>query len=232
MRSIVAVIAAAALVLGLASGASAELYFAGSVGGSLPFNQSLTGENPHSVGYSDFDPTESVVVVGKGGYWLDNFPYLGFEGGASVFFPDIDEQDFYITEDGSQERVRIQAEVDVISAFALLMGRFPIGPVTVYGGGGVAIQHVDYSNMRINGVGVRADDDTIPAVQVEGGVKYYFTPNIALFAEYMFTTGNVDTTFGPPGDPSADVHRTVDIDFDNQFIHGGVEYRFNDPFAK
>jgi opacity protein-like surface antigen len=231
MRSVLFLGVIGILVLGLTAGASAELYFGGGAGGALPFKQDITGENPHNVGYTDFDPSDSVVVVGKGGYWLDSFPYLGFEGNVMVFFPDIDDHDQVRTASTGSVMRRVKAEVDVISAGAVLLGRYPFGNFVPYGGGGVAIQHVDFSKVRINGGDVRADDDTIPAVQAQGGFKYYVTPQIAIFAEYIYTTGDIDTTIGRlSSNPTA--LDTVEIEFDNQFVHGGIEYRFGDPFAK
>jgi opacity protein-like surface antigen len=233
MRSLWVIGAVVILVLGLTAGASAEIYFAGYAGGTIPINQSITGENPHNVSFTDFDPSSSVIVGGKVGYWLEALPYLGVEGNVNLFFPDIDDQDQIRTFETTPLSVsrRVAAEVDVISAGAVVLGRYPLGPFVPYAGGGLALQHVDFSKFRINGLDVRADDDTLPAVQVQGGFKYYVTPNIALFAEYLYTDGHIDTTIGRSGtDPTA--LDTVEIDFDNQYVYGGLEYRFEDPFAE
>lgn len=243
MRSVIFFGTIFVLVLGLVAGASAELYFAGGAGVALPQDQEVNFENPDTFGMSDFDPTESVVVVGKGGYWLDNFPYLGFEGGAMVFFPDLDEQ---IKEQtfGSGRccagRPRISSEVDVISAHAVLLGRIPLfDKLNIYGGGGVAIQHVDLNNFKVNGQDVRADDDTFPAVQAQGGLKFYLNDNIGLYAEFLYTVGDIDTTIGGidttralTGPAAPRNLNTLEIEFENMYIHGGVEYRFSNPFVQ
>ena len=45
MRSLLFIGVIVTLVLGLAAGASAELYFAGYAGGALPFDQEITGNS-------------------------------------------------------------------------------------------------------------------------------------------------------------------------------------------
>jgi hypothetical protein len=235
MRSVLFFGIISVLVLGLVAGASAELFIAGGAGVALPQDQGVTFENPDIFGLSDLEPSDSVVVTGRGGYWLDNFPYIGFEGGAMVFFPDLDEQRVNKTFGSGlccESRPLIFSEVDVISAHAVVLGRFPLFDIIhVYGGGGVAIQHVDFSNFKVNGLDVRADDDTFPAVQAQGGMKVFINENFGLFAEFIYTSGDIDTTIGGDGTDPRDL-ATIELEFDNMFIHGGIEYRFSNPFAK
>lgn len=234
MRSLIVLGAIGILVLGLAAGASAELYVAGSVGGALPGDQEVTVENPDTLGSTDFRPEDSVVVVGKFGYWFDSFPYLGIEGNGMVWFPDLDDQDVG-TLDSSGVAVtqtnRVRAEVDALSFALVLLARYPIGDFVPYAGGGWAIQHIDFSRMTFNGLDVRADDDLFPAVQAQGGLKYYVTPNFGVFVEALYTTKHYDTTIGTNGNNDRDLV-TIEADFDNFFIHGGIEYRFSNPFEQ
>jgi opacity protein-like surface antigen len=237
MRSLLFMGAIGILVLGLAVGVSAEPYAAGYVGGAIPFDQDVVAENPLDAKFSDFEPEDSVVVGAKGGYWFDSFPYLGVEGNVQVWFPDIDDNNITVTRkeppaiSATTTQKRMNAEVDAISMAAVLLGRYPIGNFVPYAGGGIGWTHVDYSKFTVGGVEVRADDDLFPHVQAQGGLKYYFTPNIGLFIEYMYQSKRYDTTIGMDGTDHNDI-QTIEVDFDNQFIQGGVEWRFWDPFAQ
>ena len=113
MRSLLLMGVICALVVGLAAGASAEPFVRGSVGAALPDDQSVVVENPDfdTHGYSDFDPEDSVAIGVAGGYWFDNFPYIGIEGSIQVWFPDIDEQDVTRIGEGNEpdENFRFKA---------------------------------------------------------------------------------------------------------------------------
>lgn len=234
MRWLIALGAIGLLVFGLAAGASAELYIAGSVGVALPGDQEVAVENPDTLGMTDLKPEDSVVVVGKFGYWFDSFPYLGIEGNGMVWFPDMDDQDVGTLAESGQAVTatdRFRAEVDALSFALVILGRVPIGNFVPYAGGGWAIQHVDFSRATLNGLDVRADDDLFPAVQAQGGFKYYITPNVGIYAEALYTSKHFDTTIGWDGSNPRNL-RTIELDFDNFFIHGGVEYRFSNPFEQ
>lgn len=242
MRSLLFMGAIGVLVLGLTVGVSAEPYAAGFVGGAIPSNQDLVAENPLDTSFTDFEPEDSVVFGAKGGYWFDSFPYIGIEGNVQAWFPDIDDQNVVVTKlVGSPSPTvtnrRLNAEVDAISMAVVLLGRYPIehpyGTFVPYGGGGIGWTHVDFSSFTLDGLDVRADDDLFPHVQVQGGLKYYFPnlPELGIFVEYMYQKKRFDTTIGLDGSNLNDI-QTVEIDFENQFIQGGVEWRFWDPFAQ
>ncbi|MDA2916621.1 porin family protein [Nitrospinae bacterium AH_259_B05_G02_I21] len=242
MRSLLFMGAIGILVLGLAVGVSAEPYAAGYVGGALPFDQDTFSENPLDITITDFKPEDSVVFGAKGGYWFDNFPYIGIEGNVQAWFPDIDDQNVVVTKlvgSGSESasNKRFAAEVDAISMAVVLLGRYPIehsiGTFVPYAGGGIGWTHVDFSRAQFDSLDVRADDDLFPHVQVQGGLKYFFPniPNLGLFVEYMYQKKHFDTTIGLDGSDPNDLV-TIEVDFENQFIQGGVEWRFWDPFAQ
>ena len=181
-----------------------------------------------------------MVFGAKGGYWFDSFPYIGIEGNVQAWFPDIDDNNIVVTRGNPPNRGnravatnrRFQAEVDAISMAVVLLGRYPVGNFTPYAGGGIGWTHVDFSRVTFDGLDVRADDDLFPHVQVQGGLKYYLPniPNLGIFVEYMYQSKRFDTTFGMDGNDPNDI-QTVEIDFENQFIQGGLEWRFWDPFA-
>ncbi|MDV2496550.1 MAG: outer membrane beta-barrel protein [bacterium] len=239
MRSLLFMGAIGILVLGLAVGASAEPYVAGYVGVALPFDQDIISENPTDVAITDFEPEDSVVFGARGGYWFDSFPYIGVEANVQAWFPDIDEQNVVVTRSNPPgvgnlavaTNRRFAAEVDAISMAVVLLGRYPFGDFVPYAGGGIGWTHVDFSRAQFDSLDVRADDDLFPHVQVQGGLKYFFTPNLGLFVEYMWQSKRFDTTIGMDGDDPEDI-QTLEIDWDQQFIQGGLEWRFWDPFAQ
>ncbi len=242
MRSILFMGAIGILVLGLAFGASAEPYIAGYAGVALPSDQDIVAENPLDAKFDDFHPEDSVVFGVRGGYWFDSFPYIGVSANVQAWFPDIDDNNVTITRriPGSgppccpteTTQKRINAEVDAISAAALLMGRYPFGNFIPYGGGGIGWTHVDFSRVTVDGLDVRADDDLFPHVEMLAGLEFFFPnyPNLGIFVEYTYKSKRFDTTLGLDGRNLNDI-QTVEIDFDNQFITGGIVWRFWDPFA-
>ena len=236
MRSLLFMGAIGILVLGLAVGVSAEPYVAGYVGVALPFDQDTTSENPVDIAITDFKPEDSVVFGARGGYWFDNFPYIGVEANVQAWFPDIDEQNVVVTKlagspTPNASDKRFAAEVDAISMAVVLLGRYPFGDFVPYAGGGIGWTHVDFSSVQFDSLDVRADDDLFPHIQVQGGLKYFFTPNLGLFVEYMWQKKHFDTTIGLDGSDPNDLV-TIEVDFENQFIQGGLEWRFWDPFAQ
>jgi opacity protein-like surface antigen len=171
-----------------------------------------------------------VAIGAAGGYWFDNFPYLGIEGSIQWWQPDIDEQDNVRTDVSSTTR-SFKAEVDALSFGLIGLVRYPFGPFVPYGGGGMTVTHLAFNDVQINQQDVRADDDLFPTVTVKAGLTWYVTPNLGVFVEYKYINKHFDTTFGRDGS-NLEALDTVEVDMDAQFVEGGIEWRFWDPFAQ
>ena len=228
MRSLLVIGVMAVLVVGLTTGASAEVAFRGQVGASFSSDQEVTGENPESSAFTDIEIEDSVAVGAGAIYWLDNFPYIGLEGSIQLWFPDIDEQVVRNKEDN--QPFKLKSEVDALSFGLLGMVRYPFGQFVPYGGGGMTFTHLDFNKTKVDQLDVRMDDDLFPTVTVKAGLTFYFTPNMGVFVEYKYINKHYDTTIGLDGKDPRNLG-TVEIDMDTQFVEGGFEWRFHDPFA-
>ena len=151
----------------------------------------------------------SGILGGKFGYFLEPLPFLGFEIDVfNIFGPDIDANrtrslDVTIPNDGSVGNIKAPVssvidtggdiELRVTSVMLNVIGRlplmrsadFPQGRLNPYigAGGGWVNAEIDLKN-RLGG-----DDGAVTdAVGAQGiaGLKYFVSPNFALFTEYKY----------------------------------------------
>jgi outer membrane protein OmpA-like peptidoglycan-associated protein len=205
---------AAISLLVLASLASAEPYFGLYGGVSFPHTNDVEYSEFNAFGTSlltditvrdtGFDTTG--ILGGKFGYYLDSLPFLGFELDVyNIFGPDIDANRTRTLDTKNLGNITApvssviptggEIELRVTGVMLNLMGRLPLSrsddypqgrwnPYIGVGGGWINAQ-LDLSN---RGFGVGDDGDVADLVGAQGivGLKYFFSPNIALFTEYKY----------------------------------------------
>jgi outer membrane protein OmpA-like peptidoglycan-associated protein len=115
--------------------------------------------------------------------------------------------------------------VRTISAMANALLDFDLGPVTIYGGGGLGLANVE---LNLEG---SSDFDTLLAYQGIAGAAYNITPQLAVTAEYRYFATFDDPSFHyeastAPVDFDARVKLT---DFANQSALIGIRYTFAPP---
>jgi opacity protein-like surface antigen len=201
---------AAISLLVITSLASAEPYFGLYGGVAFPRQNNLkygdfdltVGETSSTVqgdvtrGSQSFDT--SGVLGGKFGYFLEPLPFLGFELDVfNVFGPDFaGDNGVNAGPLGSQLRLNTGNQIslnttavmlDAVWRFPLLRSQeFPQGRLQPYIGGGGGWVHAQMSmdNRPVGG----SVDDSADAWGAQGiaGLKYFFSPNVALYTEYKY----------------------------------------------
>jgi outer membrane protein OmpA-like peptidoglycan-associated protein len=192
--------------------ASAEPYFGLYAGAAFPMEndvqfsefQRLVGPPGLSdVTVRDMGMDTSSILGGKFGYFLESLPFLGFELDVyNIFGPDIDTNATrtfdttignFTAPPSSVINTGNEVEMRVTGVMMNVLGRLPL------------MRNTDYPQGRLNpyiGVGggwVNAqldlvnrpggdDGDVADLVGAQGivGLKYFFGPNVAAFAEYKY----------------------------------------------
>jgi outer membrane protein OmpA-like peptidoglycan-associated protein len=212
MRKLRAVFSWAAIsLLVAASLASAEPYFGLYAGAAFPHEndvqfsefRSLSTGALTDVTIRDEGFDTSGILGGKFGYFLDPLPFLGFELDVfNIFGPDIDANRTRtldvaggnvtapvssVIDTGGEVELRVTGVMlNVLGRLPLMRSNeFPQGRLNPYlgvGGGWINAQ-LDVSNRRAGNDGAVAD---LIGAQGIAGVKYFFAPQFALFAEYKY----------------------------------------------
>ncbi len=203
---------AAISLLVAASLASAEPYFGLYAGAAFPhendwefseFRRLVPPPGLVDVTALDTRGDTSPVLGGKFGYFLESIPFLGFELDVfNIFGPDIDANATRsLNGPGIQAQFPLsqaintgpEVELRVTGVMLNVLGRLPLmrnndfpqgrlNPYIGVGGGWINAQ-LDVSN-RVGG----DDGDVADLLGAQGiaGVKYFFHPNVAVFAEYKY----------------------------------------------
>jgi outer membrane protein OmpA-like peptidoglycan-associated protein/opacity protein-like surface antigen len=157
---------------------------------------STTVQGDVTRGNQSFDT--SGVLGGKFGYFLEPLPFLGFELDVfNVFGPDF-AGDNGVNEGPIGSRLRLNTGnqislnttavmLDVVGRLPLLRSQeFPQGRLQPYigGGGGWVNAQMSMDNRPVGG----EVDDSANAWGAQGiaGLKYFFSPNVALYTEYKY----------------------------------------------
>jgi OOP family OmpA-OmpF porin len=203
---------AAISLLVAASLASAEPYFGLYAGAAFPlendvefseFRRLVGPPGLSDVTVRDMGFDTSGILGGKFGYFLEPLPFLGFELDVfNIFGPDIDTNRTrtldttignFTAPPSSVINTGPEVELRVTGVMLNIIGRlplkrsddFPQGRLNPYfgvGGGWINAQ-LDVKN-RLGG----DDGDVADLVGAQGiaGLKYFFAPNVAMFAEYKY----------------------------------------------
>jgi opacity protein-like surface antigen len=166
-------------VLVLPSTASAEWFAGFYLGGAVTTSENIKFDLFGNQVTQELDTGGSVSVGARGGYWIEQFPWLGHAVDVGYISPATDIITFPFT--------------------ALLMARYPLmkddefrdGRLQPYVGigGGPFVTKVD------GGLGTVPVNDTSVDLgfDMRVGAAYFIEPNISAFAEYRFT--HVSTSF-------------------------------------
>jgi OOP family OmpA-OmpF porin len=127
----------------------------------------------------------------------------------------------------------------VLSAMVNALIDFDLGPVTIYGGGGLGVANVEW-NLGLTGFGGGADGSsfqTLLAYQGIAGLAYNVTPQLAVTAEYRYFStfedarpkefDQIEDAFSTPF-TSVDIS---DISLENHSALIGIRYTFAPPAA-
>ena len=185
---------------------------------------------------------DSIMFGGRGGYWIDSFPYLGFGLDVSHFDADAAPQstivvfspDLFGLSGPSQQLKKIEIGVTVISFDLMLRWplmvspAFPKGQLQPYIAVGPALFIVTAKDFGNLGPTTQSDTDTSVGVKVAGGLTWMFTKNIGVFGEYRFLHYTPENTFTNSVDPLTGAAATAHI-HDSVSTHqvvAGVTFRF------
>ncbi len=219
-----------------ASPAAAEWYVSGYAGVAIPADEdidlsaSVLGLTAADT-LKDVDLDTSAVFGGKAGHYFEGLPQVGLELEVYHFSPDSDPQtvqtnlfpggvtisaaDINVTTIGINALYRLQLSQS---------DEYPRGRFQPYGGVGLGVFIANLETTVVTAI----DDDTDTALgfQALAGLKYFFIPNLSLFAEYKFIqTGDFefelsDTVVGVP------VTATAETDLTAHLFYGGIAYHF------
>ena len=218
------------------SPASAEWYAAGYAGVAIPADEdidisaSVLGLTAADT-LKDVDLNTSAVFGGKVGHYFEGLPQVGVELEVYHFSPDSDPQTVQTNLFPAGVTIGA-ADIDVttigINALYRLQlsqsDEYPRGRFQPYGGVGLGVFIANLETTVVTAI----DDDTDTALgfQALAGLKYFFIPNLSLFAEYKFIqTGDFEfelseTVGGVP------VTATAETDLTAHLFYGGIAYHF------
>lgn len=200
-----------------------------------------------SVSVSDVEFDAGAMVGGRVGYWLEalDLPFLGVEAEVYGAFPKVSDQNITLgtslTANGTSGVVNVttpieETDLTIVTVGFNLLARYPFGPIQPYGGAGVGIVRAEVDDIKLPSVSTitvdgttfsieggdvlfNTDDDTVPALQLIGGVRGFIADNVALFAEYKFVTTEFEL-------------KDIEVDYDASHVYGGIEFYFGPGVAK
>ena len=207
--------------------ASAEWFADLFVGGAFTEKSEPTLKIPiggvtTSITTKGLEHEDSVVFGGRGGYWLDAFPYVGFGLDASHFHADPSggpKVDLGITVVG----------FDLMLRWPLMTSpAFPRGRLQPYAAVGPALFILEAKDFGNLGPSTQSDTTTKVGVKVAGGLTWLFTPNIGVFTEYRFLHFHPESTYDRSVDPitGATVSAHIHDSMSTHQVLAGVTFRF------
>jgi opacity protein-like surface antigen len=199
----------------LSTPAFSELYIAGQVGGAFPgkwTNNKGTGLRGGET-FSDIQLSNSLVLGGKIGYFLESYRWLGAEIDAYTTTPNIKTQTFHRTGPTTAVLNQQEAELRVTTVALNLVFRYPGDVWQPYAGGGPA-------GFRTTGKRDFSDSSTGVGFNFIAGLRVFVIQHLAVFGEYKYfgATFKFDEAFGPGAG--------IETDYKASHIVGGVSYHF------
>jgi opacity protein-like surface antigen len=204
----------------LPAAAHSELYIAGQLGGAFPGkldNAKGTGSRSGDT-FSSFDLTNSFVIGGKIGYFLDSHPWLGVDLDGYTTTPKIKQQTIQrtFTSGGvtfTQNINQKEAELRVTTVALNLMLRYPGETWQPYVGGGPGF-------FRTTGKDFFTDTSTGVGFNFVAGLRVFVIKHLAVFGEFKYFGAKFkfDNAFGPGAG--------IEEDYKASQIVAGVSYHF------
>ena len=192
-----------------------ELYIAGQVGGAFPGKLDNTRGTGSRAGetFSDIQLTNSLVIGGKIGYFLESYRWLGAEIDAYTTTPNIKAQTFQRTAPSSAQVIQPEAELRVTTVALNLVMRYPGEVWQPYIGGGPGF-------FRTTGKADFSDSTTGVGFSFIAGLRVFVIQHFAVFGEYKYFGGTFkfDEAFGPGAG--------IETDYKGSHILGGISYHF------
>ncbi len=208
LAKLAAICGAVLAVFVLKSQVHAEMYVAGQVGYTIPYD--LT--NPEwsmggaSLRGNDLSLHDSVMYGAKLGYYFDSLKWLGVETEVFNATPHLKQQEWVVsgvslgTIPGVNLRVLTWAPVNIVV-------RYQMGSLEPYAGVGLGVFFTRLSADSFS------SSSTDVGLNTQLGLRYRITPNVAVFGEWKFNHADISHTNlqGTGLDVSADynVHHLV-----------------------
>lgn len=174
-------------VIAVAAPAQAEMYVAGQVGATVPYDLSNV---EWSVGNASLPGNDlllhaSVVYGAKFGYYFDSLKWLGVETEVFNSTPHLEQQNVSIggvnfgTIPGINLRILMWAPVNIVV-------RYQAGDFEPYAGVGLGVFFSRLSAQDFS------SSSTDVGLNTQVGVRMRLTPNWALFGEWKFNHASID----------------------------------------
>jgi opacity protein-like surface antigen len=196
--------------------AQAEMYVGGQVGWSFPndFTNVEGTKNLTGIGLSDLKLQNNLIYGAKLGYFFESLKWFGVETEVFNATPHQKQQTTTVTAPGVSVPVDVEGSLIRVTTWAFnAVLRYPGEQFQPYIGAGVGVffAHTDGAS------------DTAIGFNGLAGAKYFFTKNVAAFAEYKYQRASLEFAgnvpgFGPTG---------IKGDYSANSIVGGVAYHFD-----
>lgn len=223
MKKIVQTLIAAPLLCAQAAHAEG-LYLSAGAGASVLQDADNTNDSPRVDVKSTYDP--GWAVIGAVGYGFANGLRLEAEAG----FRQVSLDELDIEQDGGLGAALGLGSVNGLTVPAdgresalSVMGNvwYDIGtgtPLTPYVGGGIGLARIALDDVKVSGVTIIDDRDTVFAYQLGAGAAYALTPKVSLTLDYRFF-GTADGTF-------TDITGDFRSEFYSHSLMGGMRIGF------
>ena len=181
-RRLGSVVVGCTLLLLPVTSAYGEPYVGLHLGVSIPFETDLDRTNP-TLNLRNLSVDDSLTFGVKAGLWLTEIPYLGGEIEMYHFAPEIPPQ----PAGGGTLADRIDLEITTFG-FNFMARTFLAPDQTMPRGRGQVYVGVGPTLVIAEAETLGGDDkDTAVGVQVLFGLRFFLTPDVAIFTEYKFS---------------------------------------------
>jgi len=209
---------ALAIILGIflimGAPANAEWYVAGQVGYVKPNDlKDVKGVgSANGITLSDMDLKNALGYGGKVGYFFpDYLDWLGLEFEVFTSNPHIKQQNVTASSGGTSSSLGTLAgsHLRIITPAVNAMFRVPGYYVEPYVGAGIGAFWAHISDTT------GSDNDVSPGVNALGGLRFYFSDDVALFTEYKYNYTKFKFT-----------DSSFKATYSSHSIYGGLSFHF------